>query len=478
MVLACQLRARGVAVRLIDGLDKPVTTSRAFTIHARTLELLAQLELASTLCARGHETYSMDYHFPGKDETPRLDFRALDSAHRFCLTINQVDTEAALRERLTELGGSIEWGTRLTSFEVKAEGVVATLSGASGAEQRVETDWLVGCDGIGSTVRKQLQLEFDGSEYTGTMRMIDVEVQGYAEADDAIHYHIAKDHMLLMAKLPGSTHRVLVSDKTEGCPPERAREEFQALLDAHFGGAVTIGEPSWATNFRISKMLTTAFREGRVFLAGDAAHVNSPAGGQGMNVAMQDAFNLGWKLAAVCRGEAPGSLLDTYASERMPVAKQMLEGTSYIHSIIMAHGKGMTERIERMRGGEWNAEAVNQVAGISYTYRAETRGDVVLAVGDRAPDATVGEGRIYDRFGAEGLTLLVMPQVEAARVEALAAQYRGSMTTLVVDDAETTARYGGEGIEVCVVRPDLHLAYRGSLEGLAGVLDSYALPAA
>lgn len=498
LVLGCQLQARGVDVRLIDALAEPVTTSRAFTIHARTLELLRQLGLAETFMARGHETYSMDYHFPGQTgEAPRLDFRALDCAHPYCLTINQVDTEAILRERFVELGGVIEWNTRLDSFDAGEQQVVVDVSRGDGTSETIAASWLVGCDGIASTVRRQLAFEFDGSEYAGTMRMIDAPLTGYPNPDDAIHYHIAKDHMLLVTKLPGANYRVLVSDKSEGVPPEQAREAFQGLLDRHFDGSVQLGEPKWSTNFRISKRLTNQFRRGRVFLAGDAAHVNSPAGGQGMNVAMQDAFNLGWKLAAVSRGECPASLLDSYASERQPVAMQMLEGTSYIHSIIMAHGQGMTERIERMRGGEWNAEAVSQVAGISYTYRDPGVAGT-LEVGDRAPDGELGDRRIYDWIGAEGFTVFLFADegtaVEGlrARAEALESRYRApvraqlvcspalsdTVAGALVDPGELSRRYRrAPGVEVSVVRPDLHVAYLGGAEGLETALDALAIRA-
>lgn len=501
LVLGCMLLTRGVPVRLVDALEGPVSTSRAFTIHARTLELMDQLELRDAFLSRGHETHSMDYHFPGMSETPCLDFRALDSRHRYCLTVDQVNTEALLRERFVALGGVVEWSTRLLAFEQTPDCVVARVSTAEGEESTIEARWLVGCDGIGSTVRKGLAIEFDGSEYAGTMRMVDAPLSGYTGSDSAIHYHIGKDHMLMIAKLPGPHHRVLISDRTQGVPASEARAAFQSVLDQHFSTSVTLGEPTWATNFRISKRLSDAFRRGRVFLAGDSAHVNSPAGGQGMNVAMQDAFNLGWKLGAVCKGEAPGALLESYGVERQPIAKQMLEGTNYIHSIVMAHGKGMTERIERMRGGAWNAQAVNQVAGIAYTYR-EPGSEASLCAGDRAPDGplTQGQGYIYDLFPKGRLTALLFAEAQASVAElealrqtseALKARYRAPLHVCVsvtdpaqrgalgslalLDEGALSQRYRGQGAgPAFVIRPDLHLAYVGPVDGLEPCLDALA----
>lgn len=488
MILAGQLKTAGIPVRIIDRLAAPTTTSRAFTIHARTLEQLGQMNLHTAFLNQSIKTTSMDYHFPQKEETPKLDFTALDSVYPFCLTINQADTETILRERLTDLGVAIEWNTQLESFTQNDEGTItATLqNNATEDEETTTVDWLLGCDGIRSTVRQKLNLPFDGSEYGGTMRMIDVHVDGFDYSDEAIHYFIAKDHMLLVNKLPGANHRVLISDKTEGVPPEEARAAFQETLNNHFGGKVTIDEPAWSTNFRISKRKSNSFRQGHIFLAGDSAHVNSPAGGQGMNVAMQDAFNLGWKLAMVINGEAKPELLDSYEAERSPIASQMLEGTNYIHSIIMAHGKGMAERIERMKGGEWNQQAVNQVAGISYTYRQESEEEAAptLTVGDRAPDAFLTESqRIYDLVGAAGLTLFLFVKNEAEYTqsrglfEALKDKYKAPFTAVFItpenvtlpDDQNQisdtgTFRNRYPEANLYLIRPDYHIGYIGSAE--------------
>ncbi|MEM9459154.1 MAG: FAD-dependent monooxygenase [Myxococcota bacterium] len=498
MIVALQLTQHGIPVRIIDRLPAPVTTSRAFTIHARTLELLGTVGLAEPFLASGIEVYSMDYHFPGMEQTPRLDFRALESRFGLCLTINQADTEAILRKRLEARGVSIEWSTTLESCGVpeedEQEGVEVKLQGAGGHESAV-FDWLVGCDGIHSRVREQLALPFDGHEYQGTMRMMDVPVTGLRVGDDAIHYFIAKEHMLLVSKLPGANYRVLVSDKSEVAevpPPEEARAAFQQIVDGHFGGEVVLGSPVWTTHFRISRRKVDSFRRGRVFLAGDAAHVNSPAGGQGMNVAMQDGFNLGWKLGLVMGGHAPVSLLDSYEVERAPVAQQMLDGTSYIHSIIMAHGQGMTERIERIRADGWNERAVSQIAGLSYTYCPDGIGEqgAVPRVGDRAPDsAALHDAPLYERVASSGYTLMVGLADEETASNALAVvdsldALRGRLRVpvdlrliaapaltralaeaghpVVVDDGAWRTRYGARATStVFVLRPDCHIDYVG-----------------
>ncbi|MCB0037249.1 MAG: FAD-dependent monooxygenase, partial [Anaerolineales bacterium] len=211
----------------------------------------------------------------------------------------------------------------------------------------------------------------------------------------------------------------------------------------------------------------------QILLAGDAAHVNSPAGGQGMNVSMQDAFNLGWKLALVLKGQANVSLLDSYQAERLPVAAQMLAGTHYIHSIIMAHGQGMQERIERMNAGGWNKSAVNQIAGISYTYRPEGLQDA-LAAGDRAPDAVLENGgRIYDLIGTEGYTLLLVADQETdletlqTAAAETAVRYAAPVTTEIITADSPIATVYPIG-QAYLLRPDCHIAYMGDIQDAAG----------
>ncbi len=414
LVMACQLLMRGVECKIVDRLEQPVTTSRAFTIHARTLELLQMMGLHDEYQGRGFPVKAMQYHFMGKDESPYLDFTEIDSPYPFCLNISQTDTEAILRDKLAALGGVIEWGTQVESLQEQADSVVCeAVNRVTGETSRIEADWVVGCDGYRSVVRQSMDIPFDGEEYIGTeMKMMDVAVEGFEEPTDRIHYFITKDHLLLFAKLPNEHYRVLISDMG-GAQTETVREAFQQVADIHFQGRVQIGEPVWATNFKISRRKVDTFRQGRIFLAGDAAHVNSPAGGQGMNASIQDAFNLSWKLADVVNGQSDAGLLDTYEQERNPVAAQVVEGTHFLNSIIMAHGRNMEDRIALTRAPGWNRKAVNQISGVSYTYRSATaeedEPDLALAafVGDRCPHCWLANGQnLYDYLNHKGYTLL------------------------------------------------------------------------
>ena len=410
LIMGCELLSAGVNCRVIDRLDQPVTTSRSFTIHARTLELLDKLDLADEFIENGHEAKSMDYHFAGTDVVSKIDFDELDSYYPYCLIINQQDSEALLRKKFKELGGVIEWGTKLENLEQDDAGnITVELSHLDTDEtETINPDWLIGCDGFYSTVRRNLNLSFDGYEYAGEMKMMDVALDGFTTGDDSIHYFITREHMLLITKLPGTNYRVLISDTGQGATTETARDDFQRVVDLHFNGDVQLDDPEWTTVFKIARRKSDTYRVNNIFLAGDSAHVNSPAGGQGMNVSMQDAFNLAWKLALVIKEQAPAELLDTYREERLPIAKQMHEGTQFLHSIIMAHGKGLDERIALTQADGWNRRAANQIAGISYTYR-QGESESHLIAGDRAPNVHFGDNQsFYDTVDRFVPTLYVM----------------------------------------------------------------------
>jgi len=499
--LGIELGRRGVSCRVVDRLAAPVATSRSFTLHARTLELFEMAGIAGRFLEHGLRSVSMDYHFKGASEPARLDFSKLHSRYPFTLIINQNVTEQVLRDQLSTLGTSVEWGTELKSLCQGPDGQLSALlvHQPSGREEIVRPKWLVGCDGVQSTVRAQLDIPYEGDEYTGMqMRMMDVPLQGFALEDDRIHYFISKERLLLVTKLPGTNHRVLISDM-EGTPAtQTARSAFQYVLDEHFHGPVSLGEPEWATVFRIWKRVTPRYRQSKVFMVGDAAHCHSPAGGQGMNACIQDAFNLGWKLALVSAGEAGESLLDTYEQERRPIAQQVIEGTHALHSIIMAHGRSVEERIALSRDPGFTQQAISKISGVGYHYREALMGApgfprlAGLTAGDRAPDARLGPNlRLHDLLQHELYTLLVLTSNTGGTADRLvtdvtdrfgtrlrvtvlapahgnAARSTGAIT---VEGDELRRLYGAaDGDVICLIRPDGYLAMRNRFTGLQPLL--------
>ncbi len=496
MMLAAELARRDIPCRIIDRREGPNTTSRAFTIHARTLEIFETIGLADRFVETGLKSNGFLFNFKGLEKKPVLDFRVLRSRYPFVLVYSQADTERVLREHLREAFGiEIEWNAELCHLEQGEEGVsrVEFRDRKSDQITSMEPSYVLGCDGVHSFVRKSLDLPFDGEAYEGMiMQMMDASVQDYDCDPDWVQYFMINENFLLTTPLPNGNCRVLISDMGETAKMEGSRvEAFQSVIDQH-NLAFKVQEPEWITNWVIWKRLANAYRKQNVFLCGDSAHIHSPSGGQGMNSCLQDAWNLGWKLAMVLRGEARPELLDTYETERLPVAKQVIDGTDQMHDIIMAHGRGMSERMALTETPNWQMSVTELVAGISYTYRDQTESSSAAddmedgpCAGDRAPDVELAlEHRLFERFRHNGYTLILMPQVgvpsecnEASAIrDAVDANFGATISTFMASDEDVAALgeiYGSDGAgRLYLVRPDGYIAFRARL-GDAEALTSY-----
>ncbi|MGW5219864.1 FAD-dependent monooxygenase [Nocardia sp. NPDC004085] len=467
LTLALELLRWGVPCRVIDKRSGPATTSRSFTVHIRTLEGYDRAGIVSSVLDKGIWSSGMVFHFEGDEqEAEPLAFEQLSHRYPGILLLEQDRLESVLRAELAARGVFVEWNTELRALTTSDSGrVTATLvhtdAGTTVVAEIVNPDWLVGCDGVRSTVRTLLGLDFQGDEYTGSMRMMDVPVFGLPHNDADIHYDIHRGEMLLTAPLPTeaqlpTNYRVLIHDPTPArkAKPElgAARVEFQQAIDRHFDGTVMLGEPKWATIFEIWRRVSSAYRIGNIFLCGDAAHVHSPAGGQGMNAAIQDALNLGYKLAGVAAGEAPDDVLDTYEAERRPVAEQVIDGTHRLHSFMMAHGKSMEHRRAVIRAPGFKQAAAKQISGLSYSYReviAQPPGILPmegLRAGDRAPDVPITPTLwLHDLLRHPGYTLLALqrhPQSPLAAWAAHAAQpYGRRLRVVAIASTDSTKRW-------------------------------------
>jgi len=266
------------------------------------------------------------------------------SAYPFALMLPQAETERLLEEHLERLGVSVERETALLSFSQDETAVTVKLTAATGNNETVPVDWLIGCDGAHSTVRHGLGMEFAGDTLASDWMLADVHVAGLKTPTNemSIFWHSAGT----LALFPISPERYrIVADIGPAKTEKRADPtlaEVQAVLDERGPGGTTVSDPIWLANFRINERMVKDYRSGRAFLAGDAAHVHSPAGGQGMNTGMQDASNLAWKLALVCNGLAKGAaLLDSYSLERSTVAAAVLSDTGHLTSLATMHNPAM-----------------------------------------------------------------------------------------------------------------------------------------
>ncbi|MFI2411876.1 FAD-dependent monooxygenase [Streptomyces sp. NPDC018947] len=324
---ACELIRRGVRVRLVDRADGPSTVPKALALWPRALDLLEDLGVRDELRDAAVPVAGFSYFSDGR---PLATFTVPDRLRP--LHLPQYETERLLTERLHELGGKIERGVRLLTFDDvdfggridSSDGVTAVLEHGDAGVERVRASFVIGADGASGSTRGALGIGFQGSTYELRFALIDARVEGTLPPDQLLYYQ-APTGTLMIAPLPDGVFRILAV-----MPPGDQRVDvamMQRLLDERGPGGVRITEPVWQTLYRVHARQATEYQRGRVFLAGDAAHVHSPAGGQGMNNGLQDALNLAWKLAAVVHGESPVSVLESYTPERAEATTRIVADT-------------------------------------------------------------------------------------------------------------------------------------------------------
>jgi 2-polyprenyl-6-methoxyphenol hydroxylase-like FAD-dependent oxidoreductase len=339
LMVAAELLRRGVRVRIIDRAVEPLSVPKALSLWPRALDLLADLGVGEGIRQASVQVNAFSYY---SDRTALATFGfSPELASRI---LPQPETERLLTERLHSLGAKTERGVRLLciddvdfSGEIdRTDGVTALLEHAGGGLERVRVPFVVGADGAGSTVRGQIGSGFGGSTYERAFALVDAHIEGYLPPDE-IHYYQAASGTLVIVPAPNGVFRFLTV-----VPPsvtEVGVAGMQSVIDDRGPFGVRITEPVWQTIFRVHARHATDFQRGRVFLMGDAAHVHSPAGGQGMNTGLQDAHNLAWKLAAVIRGESPSTLLLSYGPERAEATRRIVRDTDVQTRAWMVSGR-------------------------------------------------------------------------------------------------------------------------------------------
>ncbi|MDQ4119159.1 MAG: FAD-dependent monooxygenase [Actinomycetota bacterium] len=338
LTTACQLARLGVPVRVVEMLEHPTTESRAVAVQARSMEMLASLGVLARLETRGRRISALEM-VDGATGTARarVELDGAPSRHPYLLDVAQPDTEAVLAERAGELGVVVERGVELTELTQDADGVDVSLR-SGGVEQTARVGWVVGADGGHSTVRHLVGTRLEGKFHGQHFAMADVDVDT-PFSPDTIRMFMHPDGMGMLFPLAGSRARIMfVVDPPGDGASDPTLEQIQALADARMGGRVTARNPRWITYFEVHHAQVTRYRHGRILLAGDAAHIHSPAGAQGMNTGIQDAANLAWKLALAATGRADRDLLDTYHDERHPIGAEVVRMTTTMTNVGTATG--------------------------------------------------------------------------------------------------------------------------------------------
>jgi 2-polyprenyl-6-methoxyphenol hydroxylase-like FAD-dependent oxidoreductase len=341
LMLANQLARRGVKPRIIDRHSGPAQQSRAMAVQARTMEIYSKMGLIDKALALGARATGANIWANGRwtARIPVGDIGQSMSPFPFVLMLGQDDNELIMGEKLRDYGVTVDWNTELVEIEQHPDHVDATLTLPDGTIQRVKAAWVAGCDGSRSPVRELSGIKFPGAPYEHTFFVADTEATGSMKPGE-LNVYLWKDGFHLFFPMRGKNGWRVI-----GILPKRLRqrddltfEDVVPAIQQEAGTNLNFRACHWFSTYRIYHRAAEHFRDRRCFLLGDAAHIHSPAGAQGMNTGLQDAYNLAWKLALVVQGRADAALLDTYEQERIPVAKRLLETTDRAFQLIVADG--------------------------------------------------------------------------------------------------------------------------------------------
>ena len=369
LMLANQLVRRGVRVLIVDRHSGPAMQTRALGVQARTLEIYSQLGIVARalelgkigtgadLWAQGRKMARVPLGEAGKSVTP----------YPYILILGQDDNERIMGDKLRDLGSSVQWNTELVGLEQKSDSVAATLKQSDGSNRKIQAAWVAGCDGAHSAVRELNGITFPGAPYEHVFFVADVEMTGTMVPDE-VNVYLWQQGFHLLFPMRGKDHWRIV-----GILPPALRDKddlkFEAVVPSlrnEAGATISFKACTWFSTYRIHHRAASRFRDRRCFLLGDAAHIHSPVGAQGMNTGLQDAYNLAWKLALVVKGRADALLLDSYEQERIPIAQRLLNTTDRGFRIVVSDswlaGLLRTKILARIGAFAMSLKRIQQIA--------------------------------------------------------------------------------------------------------------------
>ncbi len=518
LALAIELHRWGLRCRLVDKLAAPARVTKASGVMPRTLEVLDGMGVGEPLRAAGLPLRGMTTWAEEHQKLMDLSFDGVDSPWPMVVSLPQYETERLLTERLTALGGRIDRCLDVVGLEDNDDGVRVTLERDGGGREDMTASYVVGSDGAHSFVRHHLGLTFEGAAYPEDFLVVHAGID-WDLPPDRIGMVLSRKGMIFGNPLPDGRW-IMTGDLPQGTEHHHTPTvaDVQALLDGRAPPGSKARDLVWASYFRIHHRQVNRYGKGRMFVAGDAAHVHSPAGGQGMNTGIQDAVNLGWKLALVVTGAADARILESYDAERRPVGKEVLKFANQVQVSSTIHHPVLQKLRDTVLVAAGQLEVVRhltlgQMSEVAYTYRhgplaaehtdpgfhlhrdaRHATFDDCLAfhhgpvAGDRAPDVPLGDGRLYSRLGGAAFHALLFEgthrpldaepdliRMARAMREAWGDRVRVSVVTpyaeppeAVADDVDVVTdpfqaahkRYGARGPCLYLVRPDGYVLYR------------------
>ena len=470
LAMAGELRRHGITFRAVERAARRTDLSKALVVWPRTLELLRLAGCADDFTAVGRPTREAQLRANGH-LIAEISFAGVATPYPYALFIPQSETERLLEEHLERLGGRLERTVELTSFEAGPDSVTCTLSHTDGQTERVTCDYLVACDGAHSIVRHGLKLDFAGETEPVAFMLGDVKLDGAVEDKLQLYWH--REGVLGIFPMQRGRFRVIADfGRAATAPPEATLDLIQSALERRGPSGVRAYDPVWLSLFRINDRKVADYRHGRVFLTGDAAHIHSPAGGQGMNTGIHDAFNLAWKLAVAIKAKADDRLLATYSPERSAVGDMVLRNAARLTQLATLHQPAAQLLRNQLVSFLMRFAAVRRVFARTMTeidiryprsVLSQGRPSKRLRPGDRAPDAATtvdGQRRqLFDVLNRDGFTLLAVGAAEAPGAVELAARFMPWVKAITASaDGEMNARYGAG---LYIIRPDWYVGFIG-----------------
>lgn len=511
MTAAMELSRLGVSIRIVDKLSAPSTTSRALAVQARTLELFEQRGLIQEMLRVGNKGAAATIYGDGK-RLGKVHLSEIKSRYNFILLLSQSETERILREQLTRQGVKIEYGTEMIAFaqlessdQPGHSGVRVILRNSEGGHEELEAAYLISAEGSHSMVRRTLNFQFHGKSLDQSYALADLHLDGDLPDDELSIFTSAHGFMAVFPM--GDRHfRFMATDpeKRAKTDEEPTLEKLQKLYDENSHIPVQLRDMTWSSRFRINSRMLNTLRERRIFFGGDAAHVHSPAGGQGMNTGIQDMIDLSWKLAMVWHGKAAPELLNTYEEERLPIIRSIVSRTEaatdalnsdsvIVHQLITLLTPVFlnTHLVQQLSTGLLSEVASNyRESSLSQTYHAH--GD--LRAGDRVPDMDIlawnldslgdtlaRKVRLYEILDPSCFTLLVasgestmnLPATWKEQISPWLRFLKLQRIAPALTQPEVKVQFHsafGRGQSFAVVRPDSYLGFVGDQDALPALI--------
>jgi 2-polyprenyl-6-methoxyphenol hydroxylase-like FAD-dependent oxidoreductase len=505
MMMAAQLLRYGVQPIIIDSKEGPTTHSKALAVQARTLEIYRQMGIADVAVQYGKKTKGIVFNQDGK-QGPSLALSNIGESltpFPYILTYPQSKNERLLLDNITQNCCPVYWNTTLVSTEQKTDAVSVTLKN-SDAEFNLICDWVIGADGAHSTVRKQMGVSFSGDTYARYFYLVDAKLNAPTLKEDSINTYLNKDNFCAFFPMPDEdTYRIIGNFPVEFSEREDiTAAEILSHINSINKKSIKIVQNNWFTTYKLHHRMADNFHLGRCFLIGDAAHIHSPVGGQGMNTGLQDAYNLAWKMASVINGQLKPAILDSYAAERMPVAKNLLKTTDAVFNMVMSGNIfiGLFKRLVlfRLLDAAWKNQRIKtaffkKVSQIDITYR-ESNINLHLSkatkvkAGDRLPylklydEKQMIETDLHEWCAKPGFTLLILGKFDELFLFSVAKwitqKYPGILNFFYLPpsgknlDIFETFECNPHQQKALIIRPDMYIGYMNDVADMA-MMDNY-----